>query len=310
MKLRLTAGIVTVFAGVLQSCLFSAAAAPSVGYTGSLLSPAGALYKEGGYNFEPYFISILGRCSSGQPTTAKNECVKSLESHILLKYAITKYLSVRTVFAQTLELNRDGARAQWGVNDLPVEGIWRLYTGRDNSIIPDVNLFGGVSLPIGRVNNLPKGISSFGDGQYEVRTGLTFQRAFTGRRPFRLRPWIAVRFPQGTSRLQGGAGGRANKFTEQTGPYGEAGIGGELNLTKRIVLVADLAGYMNSEGIMRLRTTNSSSKIVATHYIAVAPAIEYNISHQVGVICGAVFSMATSNINQFISGECAINVSL
>ncbi|MFS3137082.1 hypothetical protein ACLRDC_17225 [Gluconacetobacter sacchari] len=285
-----------------------------IGYTGSLLSPAGALYRAGSLNVEPYLIyadqtgiyDSNGKKKSG-------DLMEIASNHTLIKYAVFRTLSLRTVVSSGVEITNGRRVSGWQINDLPLEGIWRFHTGQNDQLVPDGNLFLGVSIPCGQTRHLTPQESAFGSGQYEFRTGLTFQRVYFSRRTssIRLREWFALRQPIGSSRKDISSS-LPQLSRVKTFAYGEAGISAEISAGPRWLVSIDFAGYLSAGSLAYDRTSNiDARKLTAGYrYLQAAPALEYNISNRLGIICGMPVTLFERNTRGAITGECAFNAAI
>ncbi|TWB00729.1 hypothetical protein [Gluconacetobacter diazotrophicus] len=299
---------------ILHLALSGKAFALPLGYTGSLLSPAGALYREGSLNVEPYLIYADQTgiyASNGKKKSG--ELMGIASNHTLIKYAVSRTFSLRTVVSSGVEIINGKRVSAWQINDLPLEGIWRFHTGQNDQLVPDGNLFLGVSFPCGQTRHLTPQESAFGSGQYEFRTGLTFQRVYFSHRTnsIRLREWFALRQPIGSSRKDISSS-LPQLSRVKTFAYGEAGISAEINAGPRWLFSIDFAGYLSAGSLAYDRTSNidASRSTAGYRYLQAAPALEYNMSNHLGIICGMPATFLESNTRGTITGECAFNAAL
>jgi hypothetical protein len=156
-----------------------------------------------------------------------------------------------------------------------------------------------------------------GSGAYTAKEGLLFQSLFDtwGHHPMRLRLYGAAFEPIAKVSVHDlSVYGTDQGFHGQATPgfAAEIGLGAGYGLDQRWVLALDLVqNYSNG---FRLSGTDMAGNLVSTHAtsssrFAVAPAVEYNWSDNVGIIVGVEFSAAGRNTSSYIAPQIALSTS-
>ncbi|WP_019084606.1 hypothetical protein [Komagataeibacter europaeus] len=289
-------------------------------YTGSLVSPSGALTKKGVFAWEPYFaysqpVGYLD--STGRGMSLKDKA-HSVSNFTLYKYSITNSISLQ----MTPDISYGWRRGHHGgttsglkMGDLPVDVMWRYLDADPKRYIPALSLFVGVAFPSGDYTKLGRDEDGVGTGTYTFRVALTEQSTYTlpGHHELRLRMWgtfrraltqahIADVSSYGTS-----AGFRG---LAHPGMYGESGFSLEYGVNQKWVIAMDMArDWANGSVVRGYNAQGKYQNILgqASGDWVIAPAVEYNWSPRFGVIAGVTAMFAGHNTGQVISPQVAFN---
>ncbi|GBQ76431.1 hypothetical protein AA15237_2254 [Komagataeibacter xylinus NBRC 15237] len=289
-------------------------------YTGSLVSPSGALTKKGVFAWEPYFAysQPVGNLDSVGRAAPIKDRAHMVSSFTLYKYSITNSISLQmtpTISYGWRHGGYGGTTSGTKMGDLPVDVMWRYLDADPKRYIPALSLFVGVAFPSGDYTKLGRAEDGVGTGTYTFRVALTEQSTYTlpGHHELRLRTWgtfrraltqahIADISSYGTS-----AGFRG---LAHPGMYGESGFSLEYGVNQKWVIAMDLArDWANGS---RVRGYNAQGKYQdvlgqASGNWVIAPAVEYNWSPRFGIIAGVTAIFAGHNTGQVISPQFAFN---
>lgn len=272
-------------------------------YTGSLLSPSGALFHKGSVAIEPYFSAALSGDNfdaSGEKRRASTYS-RHMVNNTLYKYALTDTLSVQALpeiaLWQSEGMRRHSAPE---IGDLPVDAVVRFLDIQWGRLHPAFNLFVGVGFPTGRYDNLRASSVATGGGAYVGRFALTEQSSYHlgAGHELRIRLWVNARQPLGRIRVHGMStyGSRSGRVT--LGMTTEAGAAVELAITHRFVFALDVDHDFSASSLFRTDGGGESDpvrRLSSSTSWNVAPALEYNWSARFGLIAGV--SMVVSGRN-------------
>lgn len=284
-------------------------------YTGSLLSPSGALFHKGDIAIEPYFsIQLSGAYfdNTGGRQNAGSHSQRIL-NNTLYKYAITDNLSIQTIPEIAL-WQSDGTHRHTGLSlgDTPVDAVLRFLDIRHGILHPAFNLFMGVGFPTGQYDRLRSPSFATGSGTYVARFALTEQSAYrlTVRHELRIRMWLNLRQPLDRVRTNDLSSYGSQSSHVIVGMTAEAGVSGELALTRQFVLAFDLARDFSASSVVRADTTdfqNPARRLPPSVSWNIAPAIEYNWSSRFGIIMGFSATVAGRNAAATMVPQFAFN---
>lgn len=287
-------------------------------YTGSLLSPSGALVKAGTLSIEPYLQNTISRGAyqaNGKSKNSKHRTDNSL-NYTLIKYAVTDHFSVQILPQIRYTWNGHTTASSVHFADLPFEMQYRWINQNDTRHRPSLTTMLGMIFPTGNYNNLNRRLDGVGTGNYTLRFGLQSQTAYVVfQRALRIRVWGVGRQPLNSVKLRNISTYGTN--TDYQGKataklFGNTGFSLEYGLDKRWLLSFDLVydwakgtrmrgNYRHQKNSYRRYTTGAS------HDIQIAPAVEYNPTPRIGVIIGAALTVDGHNTNQFVQPQMAVN---
>ena len=313
------AGLVAGFASphvLLAQVVPGDAAVQAQWFTGSLEAPSPALPKAGLLAVEPYLVytNNTGAYGDGWRHYAVPNDVESVESLTVLKYALTDRLSIEALPSFTHAWNH-GASAT-GLGDLPTELEYRFNDENNRTGAPSVTAELGLSFPSGQYQRLSTPLAGLGSGAYTLKEGLLLQSLFdtADHHPVRLRVYGAVFEPVENVSVQDiSVYGTTAGFKGHVAPgvSEEVGIGAGYALDERWVLAFDLVG--NNASAFDLHGEEASGEVVhlrgsTSSSVAVAPAIEYNWSGNIGVIAGVEFSAGGRNTSSYVAPQIALSM--
>lgn len=286
-------------------------------YTGSLLSPSGAITKAGVLALEPYFQSTISRGAYQANGSVKNSKHRtdSADSFLLIKYSITDHLTVQTSPQVNYAWNGKTTSSSVHFADLPVEFQYRWIDQVNSRYQPSFATFLGINFPTADYDHLQRALDANGSGQYTLRFGLHSQAAYeVFHRALRFRWWGVGRKPIGSRNIKGISNyGTDSGFAGSVrgGLFGNAGFAFEYGLTKAWVLAFDFQ-YDWANGT-HIKGNYNYKRFVhnttgASHDFQIAPGIEYNFTPAVGFIAGAAITVDGHNTNDFIQPQCAVNI--
>ncbi|MFT8541820.1 MAG: transporter [Acetobacter sp.] len=287
-------------------------------YTGSLVSPSGAMTQKGMIAWEPYmtYSQPVGQFNSNGVSQPLHPRQKTVSNFTLYKYAITDAISIQltpVIEYRWKKGNNTSSGLKFG--DLPVDLMWRYVDADPKRYIPALSVFAGMAMPTGDYNRLGRAQDGVGAGTYTFRLALTEQSTYTlpGQHELRLRVWSTFRRAVTTAHLHdvtsygtsAGFKGRA-----QPGMYGESGFSLEFGINQKWVLALDLARDWSNGS--HLRGTTATGKKVDTVASPsgdwlIAPAIEYSWSPRFGIIAGVSTYFAGHNTGFNVSPQIAFN---
>ena len=280
-------------------------------WTGPLVAPSPAPFAEGVFAMEPYFLDKRGDGAFDNNGTLHSSPPggDQLRSFVSLQYGVTGDLGVQIVPAIAHSLNGSAAT---GLGDLPVRVKYRVFHGHAGFWHPQFNLVAGITLPVGRYENLRKFSDGFGSGAVMAMQQVMLQSVFvTDGHANRMRLWGTVSEPLNSVRLHGvSTYGTAAGFdgTAVLGDTGEIGIADEFAIDRRWVLALDVVQDFGKGTHLRAQGYTGAMLDVATSGFSMAPAVEYNISQSIGVIAGAQISTYGRNSSSTVIPQVAVNM--
>ncbi len=286
-------------------------------YTGSILSPSGAITKAGVLALEPYFQSTISRGAYQANGSVKNSKHRtdSADSFLLIKYGITDNLTIQATPQVNYAWNGKTTSSSVHFSDLPVEFQYRWIDQDNLHYRPSFTTFLGMNFPTADFDQLDRALDANGSGQYALRFGIHAQAAYeVFHRALRFRWWGVGRKPLGHRTVKGiSYYGTDSSFegTVRGGLFGNAGFAFEYGLTKEWVLAFDFQ-YDWAQGTHIKGNDKHMGYLQhitgASHDFQVAPGIEYNFTPAVGFIAGAAITVDGHNTNDFVQPQCAVNI--
>ncbi|MCE2575136.1 hypothetical protein [Komagataeibacter sp. FNDCR2] len=287
-------------------------------YTGSLISPSGALTEKGTFAWEPYFyysqpFGYLDQAGRSQPLGDRAHSVSSLT---LYKYSITDSISLQMTPTISYGWRRGhGTTSGLKMGDLPVDVMWRYLDADPERHIPALSLFAGVAFPTGDYSRLGRDEDGVGTGAYTFRVAMTEQSTYIlpGHHALRLRMWGTFRRALTQARIADTSSyGTSAGFRglAHPGMYGESGFSLEYGISQKWVIAMDLARDWANGAVVRGYTAQGKYQHMvgdASGDWVIAPAVEYNWSPRFGVIVGVTAMFAGHDTGRVISPQVAFN---
>jgi hypothetical protein len=285
-------------------------------FTGTLEAPSPALSKAGEIEAEPYLIFTVnsGAYGPGWEHYSVPNDASQVQSETVLKYGITNRLTIQALPA--ISHSWAGNSSATGFGDLPVELEYRFNDENNNTGAPSVTVSLGMVFPTGSYDHLPSASLGSGTGVYTAKQGLLLQSVFDtyDHHPVRIRVYAAAYEPLTSATLQNiseystAAGFRG---TGRPGVSSVIGIGGGWAINQSWVLAADILEHFSNgatvDGQVPLGATIRQISASSTG-LTVAPAVEYNLSANAGLIFGVAFTAAGRNTASSIAPQIALSL--
>jgi hypothetical protein len=290
-------------------------------FTGPLISPSAAVVPLGHSNYEPY---LYGYCVTGtydsdwkfqhNPSNFWNWIFEPV-----IQVGIAPWANIE--ITPSLSYNHTRNAGKWTFGDLSFGVSFQLYAPKDPyENRPYVKLQIGETFPTGKYKNLDpakKFTDVGGWGTYNTAIGIAIGQLFHLRSFQYILPRLYVQYTipsptriKGFSAYGGGYGTNGKLFPAQVFSV-DASI--ELSFNQNWAFACDAVGSWQT-------STRFSGKVGVDRYgnpagigfksgvqFALAPALEYNWSDNLGVIGGVWFVIGGRNTNQFYSGTIAVN---
>jgi hypothetical protein len=286
-------------------------------FTGSLEAPSPAFPKAGLFAIEPYTIysTNTGAYNGFWGHYAVPNDRNQVSSVTVLKYGITDHLSIEALPSLSHAWNGLTNTNGLGLGDLPIEFQYRLNEKNRATGLPSLTIFMGMSFPIGAYDRLSNPLDGFGSGAFIAKQGFVLESLFDtwGDHPMRVRFFGSAYEAVASAPVSGTSVYGTNQGFQGAATPGFStalGVGVEYGLNQRWVLALDLV-HNYAEGA-RLNGMNANGGLInatgaSSMVIALAPAIEYNISGSLGIIVGVAFSVAGYNTSSYIAPQIAIS---
>lgn len=287
-------------------------------YTGPLITPGASMMPVANGNTQPYLFFI-----DNYAFFDKNRKSISLPSNLVqLKASANIQTGVTNNFDINLTFN---GQTNWqfghhggGFGDMGLTGGFLIYN--QTRYIPGAKLTIAQTFPTGRYKGLDRFLVNVsGAGAYSTQFGLGFTKLllWTTRHPLNLRCFLGYTLSttvdvKGFNSYGGGYGCRGKV---RPGNSFNADFGAEVSLTQKWVAALDVVyvsanrtKFHGNPGVL----ANGTSSTVGLGYsdqLSLAPAIEYNINPNVGIIAGGWFSVYGRKSFNFGSGIISITYS-
>ncbi len=126
-------------------------------YTGSLVSPSGALVKKGVFAWEPYmtYSQPVGYLNNNNGMESLHPRQKAVSNFTLYKYSITDTISIQltpVISYRWKKGNNTSSGLKFG--DLPVDLMWRYVNADPKRYIPALSIFAGMAMLRGIIAGL------------------------------------------------------------------------------------------------------------------------------------------------------------
>ncbi len=286
-------------------------------YTGPLLAPSADVVPKGLYNIQPYFYwkRTYGTYTSDWH---KERTRSNLQYQFLnvFQYGLTNFMDVNLVVQAFL--NRKQNQHFFGYGDTNLSFGFQMLEAVIGTPVPACSFVVGMTFPSGRYQHLVTrklGTDAIGGGAYGTNFSLNFQKSFntlfkkdldpTHYHPFRFR-WSFSYTINSRVHVEG-----LNIFggTSSTDCKVKAGnnfttiFAIEYSITEHWVFATDVQYTITSASKYRSGDQGGVSVGAPENQSwSIAPALEYNINSNFGVIAGAWFSLAGRNTGAFVTG--------
>lgn len=286
--------------------------------TGPLLAPAGHTVPRGHTNFEFYGLDIFTNGhfdESGRLT--RTPLFRTVVADPILTHGFTDWLDVQIVapyaFNSTLGRHSDRMADVSGTVGL------QILEQRESAWKPDLRFAIQEIFPTGRFEFLDPaalGTDATGIGAYQTQLALNFQQVTEFKSHF-LRTRLSLTrlycSPVTVHGFNSFGGSEKTEGIVNAGVENDADLAFEFTLTQHWVLVME--GYISQGDSVLFNGTNSIGNIgpaVTTlsgpyYEEALAPAIEYNFTANVGLIGGVWFPVKSRNTSDYMTYLLALN---
>ena len=294
---------------------------PEPWLTGPLLSPSGHVVPHGHQNYEPYvyWTQIKGSYDDHWKPHSS-----STFNNVLYQLTMQMGVLPDTEFdiAPQFSYNATKGEHTWRVSDLPITLAFQLLYDKMDNWSPGIKLRFGANVPLGKYDHLnPDRLltDAGGIGTWYPSVGVVFTRLhhITGEQFFSWRAFFdySIGTPVNVKGLSfyGGApsinGIKGTRGTVYPGNVFVFLAGFEYSLTQNWALALDVQ-YQHTQKRRFSGHSPAGTKptFPSREFFALAPALEYNWSSNVGLIAGPWFTVAGRNALDFISYVVAINV--
>ncbi len=281
-------------------------------YTGPLLTGSANNAQPGQFVVQPYlFVTNTYANYDGNRNSRSIPNFISYKPLLILQTGITKWLDI-TLTLQGLH-NRQSGHSSTNFADTSVQLGFQIV--KQKPYVPSIRATLTESFPTGKYENLSSskgGVDSTGSGAFETTFGINFSKIYWWfpQHPINLRLSLNYLIPanvnvKGFNTYGGGFGTKGTVSPPNTFA---AGFGAEFSLSEKWVLATDLS-YFTSERITFSGKSGKNSSGMKAHtgapssdQLSIAPAIEYNVTSNIGIIGGVWFSVLGRNSSDFVSG--------
>ena len=293
-------------------------------WTGPMLAPSASTLSRGHFLIEPYLfdVTVQGRYDrDGVRRGAAH--ANSFGSLTYIEYGLADRVTVGVI--PTFSYNTasgypDSSRI--GIGDLTLQAQYRLTKFHEGSWVPTISVALQETLPTGKYDRLgERPTDGFGRGAYTTTLGLFSQTYFwlPNGRILRMRFNVLPAFSNNVTVRDVSVYGTAAGFRGRAEPGNSVFINAawEYSLTRRWVLALDATyrhdgnthvighNILNSASppdLSNIRLDSGSSEA-----FGLAPAIEYNLDRNLGVLFGVRLIPAGRNVAFTITPALAIN---
>lgn len=290
-------------------------------FTGPLLTPSGHVVPEGHVNYEPY---VYWTQATGKYDPRWHAHKHPTFNNVLtqLTFQIGVLPGVEFDVAPQFVYNSTQHKHHWRVSDIPITLAFQVLYDHKRYWYPGIKLRLGANVPLGKYDHLdPKqlgtDIGGIGTWYPNISLVLTKLYHFGGIHflSWRFATQYAIGSPINVEGLSTYGGSPKLPGLGQTRGTLYPGnvfllLGSiEYSLTQRWVFALDVQYQHTNKTRFSGRTPPLTAPTAPSKELfALAPAIEYNWSSNLGIIAGPWFSVAGRNTQKFISYVVAINI--
>lgn len=295
---------------------------PTAYYTGPLLTPNPANLPQGLLNIEPYLISnqvrdVYDAHGNHHRTTHSSQ----LTLVAPITYGITDRIQGQLIPGMTHVRSGGLHTSGFRSTDLSLTGQYLIQRPSADGSRPAISVAWTHGFPVGSHDRLGDNpLNGTGSGASRDTLSLRMQQVIwtPSGRPFRWRANVAYGLTPNAVNIHG-----SSVYGTSPGFRGKADLGDswgatwafEYSMTPHWVLAMDLA--YNWQAASRVHGTTPSladgtrrsidQRDGSSWVYSIAPAVEYNINGNVGIIAGVHMSVAGHNTSAFVSPQVAVN---
>jgi len=276
--------------------------------TGPVIAGPGHSLKPGEWEVQPYLIVKENRgVYSNQWHRMRSHGINEVNPFLI--YGIGVFKNFDFHLTLPLEYRSKHGQRSLGLSDISAELGYQVCKDVRDMWLPDIRFVLKEIFPSGRFNNLnasKNGTDAMGAGAYSTGLGANFQKLFyTFKTQFlsmRLNLGYAISSRARVHGLNTYGGTADTDGRVRLGNAFTAVVSAEQTLSRRWALAIDV----QFQHIAKTRfsgTSSNPSSMNASSSVqwSLAPAIEYNISANAGIILGAWFTVAGRNSSDFTS---------
>ena len=289
-------------------------------WTGPMLAPSGATLPSGHWLIEPYLFEVMSDGhfdQQGDHHAGPHE--HDLGSLTYVLYGLTDRFTVGMIprFGYNEPAGAPNSSAP-GVGDFTLQAGYALTQYHDGHSVPAIALVVQETLPTGRYERLARPSDGFGSGAYQTAFNVFSQDYFwmPNGRILRARLDLTYTISSGVSLHDQSVYGTAFGFrgAARPGDGFAADLAGEYSLTRSWVLALDVIYQYNASTRITSRLPPGPASAPyplesgSSYYVGFAPAIEYNLSSQIGVLLGVRIIDIGRNTASSVTPAVAVNM--
>jgi len=287
-------------------------------WTGPMLANSASTLPQGHYLLEPYLYDVRGSGrfdnDGDRHSTGRSHGYGSLT---YMTYGVTDTFSLSLIptFGYT-DPAQGRSSSGIGMGDLSVQGQYRLTQFQPGHWLPTISVAVQQTFPTGEYDRLgDRASDGFGGGANTTMLGVYTQTYFWmhNGRILRMRLNLTKDVSDRVSLTDASVYGTADGFRGSAKPGSNLVVNAawEYSITRNWVLALD-AVYRRS-GNTRVSGVDAAGRAVqfdsgSSRSFALAPAIEYNINANVGVLFGVRTIVAGRNTSAHVTPAIAVNI--
>jgi hypothetical protein len=281
-------------------------------YTGPLITPSAHIVPPGSANIQPYifYTNNYGKFdSSGKSHKIPN--LNNFNLQAILQVGIVDWMSGVLAVQGVRNTQLGKASTNWGDTSLSLGAVLLSETAYRPAL-----LFGvGETFPTGKFQHLDPhlgGVDATGAGSYQTKFSLNLSKVVwwltTHPMNFRVSLNYNVPAPCHVSGLSAYGGAKNTHGTVHLGQGFQGDIGYEYSFTQKWVLALDIVYTYNAKTTFSGHPGTTAPGVPAVvggpfnDQLSLAPAIEYNMSENFGILGGVWFTVWGRNSLNFYSG--------
>lgn len=287
-------------------------------WTGPMLANSASTLPRGHFLIEPYFYDVRSEATFDRDGKRhKTGRSHSYGSLTYMTYGVTDTFSLSLIPTFGYNEPAQGPNSSGiGMGDLSVHAQYRLSQFRPGHWLPTISLALQQTLPTGQYDRLGERASDgFGSGANSTLLGIYSQTYFwmPNGRILRMRLNLTKTFSDRVHLTDASVYGTDDGFrgTAQPGASFVANAAWEYSVTRQWVLALD-AVYRHTHNT-RVRGIDALGEATvfdsgSSRSFALAPAVEYNINANVGVLFGVRAIVAGRNTSGHVTPAIAVNI--
>lgn len=312
MKLKLfILGILLISARVLSAKNETSSYIPW--YTGPIIAPSASNLKPGHGNMQPYLyvidnFSIYTRHGNHHTAPA----TVSIEPFLLMQFGLNSFLDV--TFGTGMKYSNKKNINAVNYQNISISFGIQLLREKKDSFIPNIRLSLKERFPSGRYKQLnPKkeSLDSGGNGSYETIIGLNLSKIvnWIENHPIQFRFANSITIPSLVNVKDFNSfGGGYGAYGKVRPPYIYSSVFAfEFSINQNWVIASDFqyshASSTKFSGFPGLTESGALSKntLPSSYVWSMAPAIEYNINDNLGILTGFLYSLSGKTSTDFLN---------